>query len=308
MSNLTPEVQAIGQIHLEGNVIPHSWYQYIRFENGKVDTISIMLLSEIVYWYRPTVIRDELTGNVIEVRKKFKADALQKNKKALADQFGLTERQVKDSLCRLEKLGLIVRDYRTVFIGDIKMANVLFIKINPDKIRQISEIQSHTYDVKTSDPRRSNVTPQTLKRQTNTYTTPETTQDIDYIAPAKADAKKKESPSLIKKREHVSVSEDQHKKLVAKHGEAKAEQAYDFLNDWKESKAETDPKALTKHTDYYRITKWVMKEIENPTAVGHVRPKGKLSLPSDGQLDPEFQENNRKKLKDWMSQGKRHGS
>lgn len=288
MSKLPSEVQEMGQIHLEGNVIPHSWYQHIRFDNGKIDTISIILLSEIVYWYRPTVVRDESTGHVIEVRKKFKSDALQKSKKSLSKQFGFTERQVQESLARMEKMGLITREFRTVSFGDLTMGNVPFIKIHPEKIKQISAISPVPYNVETSEEMQSNATVPSAKRQTYTENTTKTTTENNSIAPAKADAKKKDSSvPLIKKKEHVSVSEDQHKKLVAKHGEGKTEQAYEFLNDWKESKAETDPKALAKHTDYYRITKWVMKEIESPTSTNFSKAKGKLALPTDGKIDDQ---------------------
>lgn len=107
-------------------------------------------------------------------------------------------------------------------------------------------------------------------------------------APSKDDAKKKpfsSSSSAIKKRKHVSLTEDQHQKLVAKYGASQTEKSYDFLDDWKSSKAESDPKALNKHTDYYRITKWVMKElIENPRS-SFKKPSSKLSLPTDGTVD-----------------------
>ncbi|MES6389990.1 hypothetical protein U6S14_12310, partial [Cutibacterium acnes] len=106
-------------------------------------------------------------------------------------------------------------------------------------------------------------------------------------APAKADAKKSNSSSsLVKRREQVKVSDSDHTKLIAKHGEESTEKAYDFLNDWKASKAETDPKALTKHTDYYRITKWVMKEVKEQPKTGYAKSHlGKLALPGDGKID-----------------------
>ncbi|MGL5263192.1 MAG: hypothetical protein ACRDAI_01220 [Candidatus Rhabdochlamydia sp.] len=207
--NLPIEVQEVGQLHLEGNVIPHTWYGKILLNNGKVDLISIVILSEIIYWYRPTYIRDEDTGQIVSVKKKFKGHALQKTKKALACQFGFTERQVKDSLLRLEKMGFIMRDYRTILLNNNKMAgNVLFIKINAERIKKSlfdnrlnpkdtlasketevktdeekevrtddlkSKDQIQPYDVKTSegvlpyDVKTSD--PMTLKRQTNTEIT-----------------------------------------------------------------------------------------------------------------------------------------
>ncbi len=184
-SGMPKEVLEMGRMHLEGNIIPHSWYEKIKFENGKVDLVSIILLSEIIYWYRPTYVRDEVSGKVIATHKKFKADSLQKSKQALADQFGLTERQVKDSLLRLEQLGLITRDYRTINTATgMRIPNVLFIKIHPKKIEEISFIERQPCDVETSYPRRSNVIPPTLKRHTYTEnTTKNTKEEREEAAP-----------------------------------------------------------------------------------------------------------------------------
>jgi hypothetical protein len=139
MNDATPEVFEIGKIHLEGNVIPHTWYHHIKGPTGRPDVEAIVLLSEILYWYRPEYVRDEHTGQVIGVRKRFKGDALQKSKKALAEQFGFTERKVKESLALLEKIGVITRDYRTVETSDgVLCSNVMYIKIHPEKIKEIS--------------------------------------------------------------------------------------------------------------------------------------------------------------------------
>lgn len=81
-------------------------------------------------------------------------------------------------------------------------------------------------------------------------------------------SKKKKEPdkpqtiALIQRRQHVKTSETQHNHLCQKYGEAKTEKYYDALNEWKDSKAEVDPKALGKHSDFYRITKWVAKDTD----------------------------------------------
>ena len=74
MSNVVTE---IGGLNFKGNVVDHEWFNYITFSNGKPHIVAIMVLSEIVYWYRPTVVRDEIDGKVT-YKKKFKADKLQK--------------------------------------------------------------------------------------------------------------------------------------------------------------------------------------------------------------------------------------
>jgi hypothetical protein len=178
LRDATPEVLAMGEIDFIGHIIPHYWFKNIRFENGKVDLVSINILSEICYWYRPTIRKDEATGQPMPMEKKFHSDALQRNKSDLADLFGLTERQVQESLARLEKLGLITRDYRTVksALGIIS-SNVLYIKIHPEKIKAISIQIIHSYDVQTSYPSRSNVIPTTLERHTYTENTAKSSKE-----------------------------------------------------------------------------------------------------------------------------------
>lgn len=186
--DLTPEVEAIGKMELPDVVLtPQSWYLNIRNESGAADLISIVLLSDIFYWYRPSYKRSESSGALIAVKKKFKADALQRSKASYAAQFGFTERQVKDSLARLEKLGLIKRDYRTVKVGDMVLSNVLFIIIFPKKIEEITfgipapspQKTEGGYDVQTSYPPPSDVKTSegdTKIRQPHIYNTKTTTE------------------------------------------------------------------------------------------------------------------------------------
>ena len=65
------------KLNISGNVIPQSWYRTIVRDSGKPNLTAIIILADIVYWYKPTEIRDEGTGQVIAVKKKFKADLLQ---------------------------------------------------------------------------------------------------------------------------------------------------------------------------------------------------------------------------------------
>ena len=75
-----------------GNYIPLSWHKTITRENGKPYPTAIMILSDIVYWYRPREVRDESTGLVVRAEKKFKADFLQRSYQQLADLFGYSKR------------------------------------------------------------------------------------------------------------------------------------------------------------------------------------------------------------------------
>lgn len=206
--NTTQEVTAIGEMHFEGNIIPHYWYQNIKYQNGKVDLNSIIILAEIVYWYRPTYIRDEGSGLVTSVQKKFKSDSLQKDKKSLANQFGLTLVQVQDSLARLEKMGLIYRDYRTILVGDKRMSNVLFIKINPEKIREVTFGQVYCYKDQSPGLYTLKSRPLSTEVQTNTYINTENKTKKEIYAPPGGDASTSSLYKILgKRKQNRSASE-----------------------------------------------------------------------------------------------------
>lgn len=154
---LTPAVRAMGSIHFEGNIIPHVWYQRLVLTGkdadqdedgthprrsqrkstteGKPDLVAITILAEIVYWYRPAYVLDEHTGQVREVRRKFKADKLQRSYDGFAAKFGFSKTQVKRAFDRLEKHGLVTRDWRDITTRAMgRVSNVLFVEPVPDAV------------------------------------------------------------------------------------------------------------------------------------------------------------------------------
>ena len=42
-----------------------TWLKNILTEKGKPYLLAIMILADLVYWYRPSEIRDEGTGEVV---------------------------------------------------------------------------------------------------------------------------------------------------------------------------------------------------------------------------------------------------
>ncbi len=44
---LSSAVEAMKDLHLEGNIIPMEWFSRIIFDNGKPDTNAILILSDI---------------------------------------------------------------------------------------------------------------------------------------------------------------------------------------------------------------------------------------------------------------------
>lgn len=47
---LPTSVQQMRDMHISGNIVPMQWLKTLTFENGKPDFISILILSDIVYW------------------------------------------------------------------------------------------------------------------------------------------------------------------------------------------------------------------------------------------------------------------
>lgn len=179
-------VDAIGTLNVVGNTVPHRWYSEIKLANGKPDINAIILLSEILYWHRPRIEKDEYTGEVLGAKTRFKSNLLQRDYASFSKQFGFTKRQVSDAIKRLEDNGLIKRVHRSIPYGNKVLSNVLFIQINHVKIIEISELNSGLTlkrktpsHVKKEDLSRYNGTPShvitedplTLKRKTYTENT-----------------------------------------------------------------------------------------------------------------------------------------
>ena len=133
VSSGNPIVDAIGQINITGNIVPASWFRKITLGSGRPDTVAIIILSELLYWYRPKETRTK-TGR-IEWSKKFKKDYLQKNIKELCSKFNFSYDQVKSALKRLEDRGYIVKHLRNETIKGTKYGNVLYIEVVPEMIQ-----------------------------------------------------------------------------------------------------------------------------------------------------------------------------
>lgn len=197
-------VDMVGRISITGNIIPQIWYKTITHPSGKPYLEAIVILSDIVYWYRPTEVRDERTGEVIAYRKRFKADLLQRSYADLAQQFGISKREATNAVVALEKIGVVRRHLRTIDVNGTKMANVLFLELVPKALLALTcgevtpiTFKSDTSHVQKGDLSRSEVTPLTFKSETNTENTIENTTETStrdratVTAPAKAAPEKK---------------------------------------------------------------------------------------------------------------------
>lgn len=197
MSTGNKIVDAMANVNISGNIISPIWYRTVVKEDGKPHFLAIAILSDVVYWYRPRIVRDESTGNVIRATKRFADDLLQRGSKALAEQFGVSKRQITEALRMLEQIGVITRHYRIIerTYGDetIKIANVQYIELHVSKLIELSKLpddSTKNYPVygkvsegKTQDDARCGAKlpdPPTQNRGTNTEITAETTTEITH--------------------------------------------------------------------------------------------------------------------------------
>jgi DnaD/phage-associated family protein len=128
----------IGELEIVGNIIPHLWYKNITFSSGKAHFVAITLLADIVYWYRPTMIRDN-SGMIVGARTKFKGDMLQKSYQAFAETYGFTKRQVKDAIDFLVDHHLLVREFRTISSSSVILSNVMYVQPVAENVKRVMD-------------------------------------------------------------------------------------------------------------------------------------------------------------------------
>lgn len=126
------------KLNISGNIIPQVWYRTIIRESGKPNLTAIIILADIVYWYKPTEIRDEGTGQVIGVRKKFKSDFLQRSYQQISEQFGISKKEATNAVVFLEKLGVVKRVFRTISMNGIVVNNVLYLELIVDRLKELT--------------------------------------------------------------------------------------------------------------------------------------------------------------------------
>ena len=129
------------EIAFTGNIIPQIWYKvFVKrdLKNPKPHLLAINVLADIVYWYRPSEVRDERTGAVIGYCKKFSADLLQRSYAQIAEQFGCSLGQAKDAIVFLEQMGVVRREFRTIETAGTSYNNILFIDLDADRLRDLT--------------------------------------------------------------------------------------------------------------------------------------------------------------------------
>ena len=143
-----PIVDAVGSLELAGNLIPEYWYYTIANHKCKPNMNAIMILAEIVYWYRPTKVIDE-TNNKVTYKTKFKdKDFIQKSYQDFMHKLNLSRDQVHSALVFLEELRVIKRHFRNIPSSVGMLSNVMFIELMP------CELISLTYPLGKPEPKK----------------------------------------------------------------------------------------------------------------------------------------------------------
>lgn len=131
-------VDESAKLNISGNIIPQAWYKTIIRDSGKPNLTAIVILADIVYWYKPVEVRDEVTGQVVEIKKKFKADLLQRSYQQISEQFGISKKEASSAIVFLEKLGVVKRVFRTVNIEGLVINNVLYLELIVSRLRDLT--------------------------------------------------------------------------------------------------------------------------------------------------------------------------
>lgn len=131
-------VDQMAGIVITGNVIPQNWYRAIVKPTGKPYVEAIIILADIVYWYRPTEVRNKMTGQTTRLQKKFHGDLLQRSYQQISDQFGISKRQATRAIVALEELGVIRREFRDLKINGRSVNNVMYLELMPGRLQELT--------------------------------------------------------------------------------------------------------------------------------------------------------------------------
>jgi len=136
-----PACDQLMSVKFTGNIIPQIWYSVFvkkELKHPKPFLLAIIVLADIVYWYRPKEVRDEQTGRILGYKKRFSKDMLQRSYSQISEQFGCSTGQAKEAIVYLEQYGVIERVFREMTINGIRCNNILFINLNVARLQELT--------------------------------------------------------------------------------------------------------------------------------------------------------------------------
>jgi hypothetical protein len=134
-------VKQVGSIQFEGTIIPFSWFDHVRTTKNQPYLAAILVLSELVYWYRPIIELDERSGKVRHLRKRFSGAKFRTSYSYFTERYGLSKRQAQDAIDFLVEKKLITKEIRKrVEERGVVYGNVMFLEVQPEAVLQISQV------------------------------------------------------------------------------------------------------------------------------------------------------------------------
>lgn len=133
-------VDAISALDFQGNTIPHSWFlaSEFRTKKGGLNFLAMIVLADIVWWYRSVPVRDEESNQIIDYKRQFAEDMLRMTYSQWADKFKVSKWQITSAVTFLVRKGLIRREFRTVVLGGIPCANQVHVEPVYEAIERIT--------------------------------------------------------------------------------------------------------------------------------------------------------------------------
>ena len=185
----TPAVEAISRLNLTGNVVPIRWCQELRTTGKKEcrrvpNHAAIVILADIIYWYRGVEVRDEVTGRIIGLRRKFRADKLQVSYMHYIGLFGYSRSVIKRAVDFLVARKLVTREFRAVQTNQGMLSNVIFLEPIPAQIEAISAFPEAPRVVDAKTPHRLREDPLSVDGKTYTLDYRETSRENSQPPPS----------------------------------------------------------------------------------------------------------------------------
>lgn len=186
--NTTPVIDAISEMRITGNIKPPIWRKTIVYTNTKGTfhhSDAADLLADIRYWYTRQEIRDERTSEIIEYRKRFKEDKLQRSYNDIAEYLNCSMKLARQAVKFLADLGVITLEFRNIKQSGGTLYNVMYIELVPSVLQRLTypDSQMGTADFpkgKTKKPKRENG--KAHLGGTYTENTPETTNKENILS------------------------------------------------------------------------------------------------------------------------------
>lgn len=136
--NSNDTTQYMFSLNITGNIIPNAWFRTITKDNGKPYTEAMMVLADIVYWYRPEEVRDPKTGQTIGIKTKLEGQFLRTSYQAMENKFGFTKSALQRIMRRLDALGVVTRHFAQIQRGDWIESNVMFLELHPHVLYELT--------------------------------------------------------------------------------------------------------------------------------------------------------------------------